>query len=64
LRPKPGAGDPAVFPELGIGKNAAWQTPIHREAVRMALGGLLDIRHLGGVCVKAFKRRPRHFHGC
>ncbi len=25
-------------PELGIGKNAAWQTPIYREAVRMALG--------------------------
>ena len=25
-------------PELGIGKNVAWQTPIHREAVRMALG--------------------------
>ena len=23
--------------ELGIGRNVAWQTPIHREAVRMAL---------------------------
>jgi hypothetical protein len=23
--------------ELGIGKNVAWQTPIHREAVRRAL---------------------------
>jgi hypothetical protein len=28
---------PERDPELGIGKNAAWQTPIHREAVRMAL---------------------------
>ena len=24
-------------PELGIGKNVAWLTPIHREAVRRAL---------------------------
>jgi len=29
---------PEGDPELGIGKNVAWQTPIHREAVRMALG--------------------------
>jgi len=29
---------PKRDPELGIGKNVAWQTPIHREAVRMALG--------------------------
>jgi hypothetical protein len=28
---------PKRDPELGIGKNAAWQTPIHREAVRRAL---------------------------
>ena len=28
---------PERDPELGIGKNAAWQTPLHREAVRMAL---------------------------
>jgi energy-coupling factor transporter ATP-binding protein EcfA2 len=28
---------PERDPELGIGKNAAWQTPIHREAVRRAL---------------------------
>jgi len=28
---------PERNPELGIGKNAAWQTPIHREAVRKAL---------------------------
>jgi Protein of unknown function (DUF1245). len=28
---------PEKDPELGIGKNAAWQTPIHREAVRRAL---------------------------
>ena len=26
-------------PELGIGRLAAWQTPIHREAVRKVLGG-------------------------
>ncbi|MFZ8806756.1 MAG: ATP-binding protein [Pyrobaculum sp.] len=32
------APPPERDPELGIGKNAAWQTPIHREAVRMALG--------------------------
>jgi hypothetical protein len=29
---------PERDPELGIGKNVAWQTPIHREAVRRALG--------------------------
>jgi len=23
--------------ELGVGENVAWQTPIHREAVRRAL---------------------------
>jgi len=23
--------------ELGVGKHAAWQTPLHREAVRRAL---------------------------
>jgi hypothetical protein len=28
---------PERDPELGIGKNVAWQTPIHREAVRRAL---------------------------
>jgi len=28
---------PERDPELGVGKNVAWQTPIHREAVRMAL---------------------------
>jgi hypothetical protein len=30
---------PERDPELGIGKNVAWQTPIHREAVRRALRG-------------------------
>ncbi len=25
--------------ELGIGKRVAWQTPLHREAVRIALEG-------------------------
>jgi hypothetical protein len=29
---------PERDPGLGIGKNVAWQTPIHRESVRMALG--------------------------
>jgi len=28
---------PERDPELGVGKNVAWQTPIHREAVRRAL---------------------------
>ena len=28
---------PEKDPELGIGKNVAWQSPIHREAVRRAL---------------------------
>jgi len=28
---------PERDPELGIGKNVAWQTPLHREAVKMAL---------------------------
>jgi GTPase SAR1 family protein len=28
---------PERSPELGIGKNVAWQSPIHREAVRRAL---------------------------
>ncbi len=31
------APPPKRDPELGIGKNVAWQTPIHREAVRRAL---------------------------
>jgi hypothetical protein len=31
------APPPERDPGLGIGKNAAWQTPIHREAVRRAL---------------------------
>ncbi len=31
------APPPEKDPELGIGKNVAWQTPIHREAVRRAL---------------------------
>jgi hypothetical protein len=31
------APPPERYLELGIGKNAAWQTPIHREAVRRAL---------------------------
>jgi hypothetical protein len=31
------APPPEKDPELGIGKNAAWQTSIHREAVRKAL---------------------------
>ena len=30
---------PERDPELGIGKYLAWQTPIHREAVRRALRG-------------------------
>jgi hypothetical protein len=29
---------PERDPELGIGRNVAWQTPLHREAVRRALG--------------------------
>ena len=28
---------PEKDPELGIGKHYAWQTPLHREAVRRAL---------------------------
>jgi hypothetical protein len=28
---------PERDPELGIGRNVAWQTPLHREAVRRAL---------------------------
>ncbi|MFZ8808331.1 MAG: ATP-binding protein [Pyrobaculum sp.] len=28
---------PERDPELGIGKNVAWQTPLHREAIRRAL---------------------------
>ena len=28
---------PETDPELVIGRNVAWQTPIHREAVRRAL---------------------------
>jgi len=30
---------PEKDPELGIGRYVAWQTPLHREAVRRALGG-------------------------
>lgn len=33
------APPPEKDPELGIGANAAWQTPLHREAVRRALIG-------------------------
>jgi hypothetical protein len=29
---------PERDPELGVGRNVAWQTPIHREAIRRALG--------------------------
>ncbi|AEA11599.1 hypothetical protein TUZN_0096 [Thermoproteus uzoniensis 768-20] len=32
------APPPERDPELGIGKYVAWQTPLHREAVRRALG--------------------------
>jgi len=28
---------PEKDPELGIGKHVAWQTPLHREAVKKAL---------------------------
>lgn len=28
---------PERDPELGVGRNVAWQTPLHREAVRRAL---------------------------
>jgi len=31
---------PEKDPELGIGKRVAWQSPIHREAVRQALVGV------------------------
>jgi hypothetical protein len=31
------APPPEKDPELGIGKNVAWQTPIHREAVKKVL---------------------------
>jgi len=30
---------PERDPELGVGRFYAWQTPLHREAVRKALGG-------------------------
>jgi len=33
---------PEKDPELGIGKHYAWQTPLHREAVRRALETLRD----------------------
>ena len=33
---------PERDPELGIGKHYAWQTPLHREAVRRALETLRD----------------------
>jgi len=29
---------PEKDPELGVGRYFAWQTPLHREAVRRALG--------------------------
>jgi len=38
------AGAPMTKPpperdlELGVGRRVAWQTPLHREAVRLALG--------------------------
>ncbi len=28
---------PERNPEIGVGRNVAWQTPLHREAVRRAL---------------------------
>jgi hypothetical protein len=28
---------PEKDPEIGIGRHVAWQTPLHREAVRKAL---------------------------
>ena len=34
-----GEPPPERDPELGIGKDVAWQTPLHREAVRRALRG-------------------------
>ncbi|AFA40094.1 Archaeal ATPase [Pyrobaculum oguniense TE7] len=34
-----GEEPPERDPELGIGKDIAWQTPLHREAVRKALEG-------------------------
>ena len=34
-----GEPPPERDPELGIGPNVAWQTPLHREAVRRALEG-------------------------
>ena len=34
-----GEPPPERDPELGIGKRVAWQTPLHREAVRRALEG-------------------------
>ncbi|AFA39512.1 Archaeal ATPase [Pyrobaculum oguniense TE7] len=34
-----GEPPPERDPELGIGRHIAWQTPLHREAVRRALGG-------------------------
>jgi len=30
---------PSKDPELGVGRHVAWQTPLHREAVRRALEG-------------------------
>ncbi|MGC8584110.1 MAG: ATP-binding protein, partial [Thermoproteus sp.] len=30
---------PERDPELGVGKRVAWQSPLHREAVRRALSG-------------------------
>ncbi len=34
-----GEPPPEKDPELGIGRRVAWQTPLHREAVRRALEG-------------------------
>ncbi len=34
-----GEPPPQKDPELGIGKDLAWQTPLHREAVRRTLKG-------------------------
>ena len=31
---------PERDPELGIGKEVAWQTPLHREAVKRAIARL------------------------
>ena len=33
---------PERGPELGVGRHVAWQSPLHREAVRGTLEGLRD----------------------